>query len=95
MIPLHERWVVYGYSETVCLACFLLVEGRSLQLSYFVLLLVLSVQAELKYVILKLGVSPYNLTGVHAKAPHSKATITHVFIIWPTLSWFSAEIAEG
>ena len=53
MIPLQERWVVYGYSETVSLACFLLVEGRSSELSYFVLLLVLSVQAELKYVILK------------------------------------------
>ena len=53
MIPLHERWVVYGYSETVSVVCFLLVEGRSPELSYFVLLLVLSVQAELKYVILK------------------------------------------
>ena len=53
MIPLHERWIVYGYSETVSLAFFLLVEGRSPQVSYFVLLLVLSVQSELKYVILK------------------------------------------
>ena len=53
MIPLHERCVVYGYSETVSLAYFLLVEGRSPELSYFALLLVLSVQAELKYVILK------------------------------------------
>ena len=53
MIPLHERWVVYGYSETVSLACFLFVEGRSPELSYFVLFLALSVQAELKYVLLK------------------------------------------
>ena len=56
MIPLHERWVVYGYSETVCLACFLLGEDRSPELSYFVLLLYyfcIVVQAELKYVILE------------------------------------------
>ena len=53
MIPLYERWIVYSYSETVSLAYFLLVEGRSLELSYFVLLLVLSVQSELKYVLLK------------------------------------------
>ena len=53
MIPLHERWIVYSYSETVSLAYFLLVEGRNPEVSYFVLLLVLSVQAELKYVILK------------------------------------------
>ena len=32
-----------GNSETVSLACFLLVEDRSPELSYFVLLLVLSI----------------------------------------------------
>ena len=51
MIPLQERWVVYGYSETVSLACFLLVKGRSPELSYFVLFLVLSVQAEHIYML--------------------------------------------
>ena len=34
MIPLHERWLVYGYSETASLACFLFVEGTSPELLF-------------------------------------------------------------